>query len=631
MHSIMNPGQPVLAAGAVFANALELYRQGALEQADAGLGEVLELDPTHFDALHLKGVIASRWGQPERAVELIRRAIGRNAAVAAAHRHLGNALRDLGRFEDALDSYTSAIDCRRDFKEAHVNRAMTLLVLRRPAQALADLNRAIALGSDDAQVHLYRGSALIDLQRPAEAAASCEKAIARQPNHPDAYVNGAAALYLLGSYLEAAANCERAIELKGDHAGAHAYRGAALHALRRLDDALRSLDTAIALDPNNAFAHNLRALCLLDLQRPHQALESCERAIALRANLADAHNTRGLALADSLRFEEAVASFGQAIALQPQLSEPYFNQGIGYLRRGDFARGWELYDRRPMIDRAESLGGAARLWDGSQEIAGKTVFTYAEQGLGDTMQFCRYAALLRARGARVVLAVQDGLRSLLRCLGPGIEVVGLGEIPGHLDFHCPLLSLPRAFGTRLDSIPSAVPYLSSDPLRVSVWRERLGTHGRLIGVRWQGSTGRADAGRSFPVRHFEAIARLPHVRLVSLQKGAGSEQLMDLPASWQIEDLGADFEPGGMDAFLDAAAVMECLDLVITSDTSIAHLAGALGRPTWVALKRVPDWRWLLDRGDSPWYPTMRLFRQNRPGDWAGVFDRMHGELAVRR
>jgi tetratricopeptide (TPR) repeat protein len=631
MHSIMNPGQPALAAGAVFANALELYRRGALEQADAALGEVLELDPAHFDALHLKGVIASRRGQPERAVELIRRAIGQNAAVAAAHRHLGNALRDLGRFEEAIDSYTSAIDCRRDFKEAHVNRAMTLLVLRRPAQALADLDRAIALGSDDAQVHLYRGSALIDLQRPAEAAASCEKAIARQPNHPDAYVNRAAALYLLGSYLEAAASGERAIALKGDHAGAHAYRGAALHALRRLDDALTSLDTAIALDPNNAFAHNLRGLCLLDLQRPHQALESCERAIALRADLADAHNTRGLALADSLRFEEALASFNQAIALQPQLPEPYFNQGISYLRRGDFARGWELYDRRPMIDRAESLGGAARLWDGSREIAGKTVFTYAEQGLGDTMQFCRYAALLRARGARVVLAVQDGLRSLLRCLGPGIEVVGLGEIPADLDFHCPLLSLPRAFATRLDSIPAAVPYLTPDPVRVSAWRERLGTHGRLIGVRWQGSTGRADAGRSFPVRHFEAIARLPHVRLVSLQKGAGSEQLLDLPASWRIEDLGADFEPDGVDAFLDAAAVMECLDLVITSDTSIAHLAGALGRPTWVALKRVPDWRWLLDRDDSPWYPTMRLFRQNRPGDWAGVFDRMRGELSVRR
>jgi hypothetical protein len=160
-----------------------------------------------------------------------------------------------------------------------------------------------------------------------------------------------------------------------------------------------------------------------------------------------------------------------------------------------------------------------------------------------------------------------------------------------------------------------------------MWRKRLGAHGRLIGIRWQGSTGRADAGRSFPVRHFEAIARIPGVRLVSLQKGPGSEQLLELPDTWHVEELGAEFEPGGSDAFLDVAAVMECLELVITSDTSIAHLAGALGRPTWLALKHVPDWRWLMDRDDNPWYPTMRLFRQQRPGDWAGVFDHIRCAL----
>ena len=611
----------------VFAHALQLYRQGAFEQADAGLGKLLAMQPTHFDALHLQGLIASRLGQPKRAVELISRAIDQNAAVAAAHRHLGNALRDLGRFEEALASYASAIERRPNFKEAYVNRAMTLLVLRRPAEALADLDRAIALGADDAQVHLYQGTALIDLKRAAEAAMCCERAIRLKPDLADAYVNHASALYLLGSFEEAAADCERAIHLKGDHAGAHAYLGAALHALRRLEDALSSLDAAIALDPQSAFAHNLRALCLLDLQRPQQALESCERAIGLRPDLADAHNTRGLGLTDLLRFEEAETSFDRAIALQPQLSEPYFNLGLVYLRRGDFERGWELYDRRPMIDRGALLGGTARLWDGSQEIAGKTVFTYAEQGLGDTMQFCRYAILLRERGARVVLAVQDALRTLLRGLGPGINVVGLGEDPGDFDFHCPLLSLARAFGTGLDSIPRAIPYLWADPERVSAWRERLRTQGRLIGVRWQGSTGRADAGRSFHARHFEAIAHIPSVRLVSLQKGAGSEQLLELPASIRIEDLGAEFEPEGPDAFLDVAAVMQCLDLVITSDTSIAHLAGALGRPTWVLLKHVPDWRWLLDRDACPWYPTMRLFRQKRPGDWSGVFDLVRDEL----
>jgi hypothetical protein len=274
---------------------------------------------------------------------------------------------------------------------------------------------------------------------------------------------------------------------------------------------------------------------------------------------------------------------------------------------------------------------ARPLWDGGEDIAGKTLLTYAEQGLGDTLQFCRFAPLLAARGARVILAVQDTLRTLLRGLGAGIEVVGFSDIPREFDFHCPLLSLPRVLHKRLDSIPATVPYLRPDPDRVSIWRERLGTHGRLIGIRWQGSTGRADAGRSFPLRHFEPLARIPGIRLISLQKGVGSEQLLELPSQWRVEDLGAAFEPGGGDAFLDVAAVMECLELIITSDTSITHLAGALGRPTWLALKRVPDWRWMLERDDSPWYPTVRCFRQRRTGDWEGVFDRMCRALVEDR
>ncbi len=616
------------AVAAAFARALQLYRQGALEQADARLGELLRVDAGHFDALHLQGVIASRLGQGERAVRLIRSAIAQNSAVAAAHRHLGNALRSLGRCEEALASYSKAIGCRRDFREAYVNRAMTLLVLRRPQEALADLERASALGADDAEVHLYRASALIDLNRPADAASYSERAIARMPDHADAHLNRAIAMYLLGSYAESLTSSERAIQLRQDYADAHAYRGAALYALRRLEDALSSLDAALVLDPRKAMAHNLRALCLLDLQQPREALESCERAIALRADLADTYNTQGLALADLLRFDDALASFERAIVLQPQRSEPHFNKGIRLLQTGEFELGWELYEKRPMAERRFVLDGAPPIWDGACEVAGKTILVHAEQGLGDTIQFCRYALLLRARGARVVLAVQDPLCTLLRTLGAGIEVIGFSQTPGGIDYHCPLLSLPRAFRTRLDDIPAKVPYLSADPARVVQWRERLGNEGRLIGIRWQGSTGRADAGRSFPLRHFAAVARVPGVRLISLQKDAGSEQLLDLGGDWRVEDLGADFEPGGADAFLDVAAVMECMDLIITSDTSIAHLAGALGRPTWVALKRVPDWRWLLDCEHSPWYPTMRLFRQDRAGDWTGVFERMRDELA---
>jgi tetratricopeptide (TPR) repeat protein len=611
----------------LFTRSLDLYRQGAFAESERGLGKLLELDPGHFDALHLCGVLAAQSGRPERAVELIQTAIRTNANVAAAHRHLGNSLCDLGRFEESLASYGRAIALRADFKEAHVNRAMLQLTLCNSAAALADFDRALNLGANDAQVHTMRASALLNLARPAEAIASCDLALACDPHFAFAYINRAAACYVLGYHRQALESADKAVELRPDDSDAHGHRGAALYALHRLDEALDSLDRAILLRPDSASAHNLRALCLLDQQRPRIALESAERASALRPESADAHNTRGLALSELGQFDAAMASFDRAIALQPRLSEPQFNKGLRYLQSGDFERGFELYERRPPADRGAAEGCDASQWDGIGEIAGKRFLTYAEQGLGDTIQFSRYALLLAARGARVVLSVQEGLCALLRSLGSNIEVIGAAERPTDIELQCPLLSLPHLFGTRIETIPAPCPYLQPQPERVARWRERLGSGGRLIGIHWQGGTGRADAGRSFPLRYFAFIAGIPGVRLISLQKGPGTEQLRGLQGDWRAEDLGPQFDPVGAEAFLDAAAVMAALDLVITSDTSIAHLAGALGRPTWVALKQRPDWRWMLEREDNPWYPTMRLFRQPEPGAWAPVFDGMRREL----
>ena len=489
------------AVGALFAHSLDLYRRGALAEADRGLRALLELDPGHFDALHLGGVIAAQSGRPERAVELIQRAIGCNADVAAAHRHLGNSLRELHRFEEALASYARAIALRADFKEAYVNRGMLHLALRNAPAALADFERALALGADDAQVHTGRASALINLARPDEAIASCDLALARDRDFSPAHINRAAACYVLGHHQQALESADRAIGLRPADGQAHGYRGAALHALRRLDEALDTLDRAITLGTDSALAHNLRALCLLDLQRPIIALESAERAATLRPELADAHNTRGLVLAELRQFAAAMASFDRASALQPGISQPQFNKGLQYLQSGDFERGWELYERRPAADR-RTPGGRPDVprWDGIADIAGRTFLTYAEQGLGDTIQFSRYAQLLAARGARVVLSVQDGLRALLRTLGSHIEVIGATARPPDVDLQCPLLSLPHAFGTRIDSIPALCPYLQPQPERVARWRARLKVGSRLIGIHWQGGPGRADAGRSFPPR-----------------------------------------------------------------------------------------------------------------------------------
>jgi hypothetical protein len=266
------------------------------------------------------------------------------------------------------------------------------------------------------------------------------------------------------------------------------------------------------------------------------------------------------------------------------------------------------------------------IWSGQESIRDKTIFVYAEQGLGDTIQFCRYIKMLSDAGVRVLLEVQAALVNLMQSLNCVDEWVSKGQEPPEFDFHCPIMSLPLALKTDLSNIPSRRRYLSAESRRMEIWRKQIGEDGFRVGICWQGSTGKLDAGRSFPLAQLQSLAQIPGLRLISLHKGAGEEQLQGLPEGMRVETPGPHFDVGH-DAFLDTAAVMKCCDLVITSDTAVAHLAGALGVRTWVALKYVPDWRWLLDRDDSPWYPTMRLFRQQSHGDWDGVFSRIGAAL----
>ena len=576
---------PALTADDLCRRALEQLRQGRPEPAYSHLRQAASIDPSHAGVWYLMGCLLS----------------------------------EIGRLAEAIDALGRALALRPDFAEARVSRAMTLARTGRSLDALAELDRAIALGAGNAHVDVMRASLMIDLRRPAEAIDSCRRALQRQPGLPEAHVNLGGALYLSGDYAAAAEACRAALKISPGIASAHAYLGCSLLELEQPGEALPSLTRAVELDPRHAIAHNARALCLMDLGRPADALESCQRAIDAQPHRHDAYNTRGMLQKDP---DRAIADFERAIALKPGAHEPHFNKGAHLLRRGDFEQGWPLYEfrRRPGGHFAGLDPG--RLWNGTEEIAGKRFFSYAEQGLGDTIQFCRYAKLLAALGARVVLAVDDGLVALLGELDPRVTVIGYREGVPEFDRHCALLSLPRAFGTTESTIPGGVPYLSANPGCIASWRDRLGEPaGRRIGIRWQGSTGRVDRGRSFALREFAPLATTAGIELLSLQKGPGSEQL-DLPRDWPVTTLTA-----GLDSFLDTAAVMHLVDLVITSDTSIAHLAGALGRPVWVALQHLPEWRWMLGRDDSPWYPTMRLFRQPRPGDWPAVFAGMRAAL----
>jgi hypothetical protein len=294
------------------------------------------------------------------------------------------------------------------------------------------------------------------------------------------------------------------------------------------------------------------------------------------------------------------------------------------LVRGNFPEGWPLYEWRKRRVAPEAFHALGRPeWSGREDLTGKTLFIEAEQGLGDTIQFCRYAPMAADRGAHVIVTVQPSLVRLLQSLDSRIEIAPVAAIPSAFDYHIPLLSLPGAFGTEVACIPAAIPYLHVDTGQIARMSSRIGGAGFKIGICWQGSY--IAGARSFCLRHLEGISQLPGVRLISLQKGDGIEQLGSRPDAMAVESLGGNFP----EDFAETAAAMETLDLIITCDTSVAHLAGALGRPVWVALRNAPDWRWLLDRQDSPWYPGMRLFRQTAPGDWRGVFAKIEAELEI--
>lgn len=484
---------------------------------------------------------------------------------------------------------------------------------------------------ETADVHNDRGVALERLGRFAEALASYERAVELDPGDAVPCFNRGNALLALGRVDEALEHYDKAILLAPNHVNAHINRGSALLRLHRYDEALAAYTRAAAVKPDCADAFYNQGVALMDLGRQDEAIDRFDQAIALQPRHADAFTNRGNAFKTLGRLEEALASYTQAIALVDDNILARFNKAEVAMSLGDFAEGWPLYESRWAIDDVGLLQRtfSQPLWQGNEPIAGRVVLLHAEQGLGDTLQYCRYAPLLVARGAKVVLEVPRPLVRLLGDLAEGVTIVARGDPLPTFDLHCPLMSVPGRVGTTIQTIPAHVPYLAAEPARVACWRARLPAEGLRIGINWQGNPGGSiDRGRSAPLAEFAPLGRIPGVRLISLQTHHGLDQLAHLLPGMTVETLGDDFD-SGPDAFLDAAAVIMSLDLVISTDTAIVHLAGALGRPVWVALKAVPHWTWMIDREDSPWYPSARLFRQASDGDWRGVFERMARELSV--
>ena len=505
-------------------------------------------------------------------------------------------LHQAGNLKQAERLYRKVLDVRPDYFDALHMLGVVALQSGRHEYAIDLISRALRQNAGVPAAHGNLALALIQQERLQEAIASYERQISLQPECIDAYANMASAQSRLGEHHQALATCDRAIDAQ----------------------------------PNSSLAHLARAVVLKDLERYEECLAACDRAIELQPGSATAWDKRGAALRELGRAGEALDSHARAISLQPDFALAHLHCGMVRLQSGDFERGWRSYEWRARPGGPVTVPGPEQSrWRGEQPLTGSTLLLHSEQGLGDTLQFCRYAKLAEECGARVILSVPRGLQRLMKTLSPTIRIIADTDPLPHFDWHCPLLSLPSAFKTTLTNIPAESRYLYADPERIAHWRHTLGAEGFKVGIAWQGSRLPIDVGRSFPLARFEALALIPGIRLISLQKNAGMEQLASMPPGMKVEDLGSSLDCGP-DSFLDTAAIMESLDLVITSDTSIAHLAGALGRPTWVALKQIPDWRWLLGREDCPWYPSHVLFRQQRRGDWAEVFARMRAALADR-
>jgi hypothetical protein len=558
--------------------------------------------PPHPEALSFLGTLALHQGKPGEGVALLEQSLKLHASQPLVLCNLGAGLRHLGRLGEALACYDRAIALKHDIPDAFCNRALVL----------------------------------IDLERWEEALASCDRAIVLRPGFPEAHNNRGIALQRLRRFEEALTCYDRAIELRPDYAAAYSNRGLALCALGRWEEALASCDRSIALDPGQAIAHNNRGIALQSLQRLDEAMAAYDRAIALQPEYVEAHNNRGFALRILGRGEEARACHDRALALKPDCADALWGKAQLDLSMGAFESGWKLYESRWRIGGRRSANDhfTVPLWLGKEPLAGRRILIHCEQGLGDTVQFCRYVPKVAQLGAHVIFAVQQPLIGVMRTLDGVGELVAEGYAAADLDYHCPLLSLPLAFGTTLETIPGDVPYLRSDSARVAYWKQRLGPRTMFrVGLAWSGGFRPGlpefwslNERRNIPLSKFEPLD-VEGVEFYSLQKGPDAvAQLRELQgASWQgprVIDYTDEFAD-----FAATAALIDNLDLVISVDTSTAHLAAALGKPTWILNRYDSCWRWMLEGSETPWYPTARLFRQTTFGDWDSVIRQVRQEL----
>ena len=653
--------------------ALAYHQNGLLDQAEDLYRDVLRSHPDQADALHLLGVISSQRGDHIDAIKWFGSAIAIDSTNSHFHFNLGVSLEELGHLGEAADrygvagaldirqaeaflnqgnclhrlgdrtgaegAYRRAIAARPQYAAAHSNLGIVLYEMGRVEDALLSHRCAIQLDGMTDRFHFNLGNVLRELNRFEEALESFDCALVLRPDYAAALLNRGGVLMDLGLYGEALGAFEQLIVIQPSNANGHSNRGNALVALRCFGEAIQTFEHAIQLAPADPKIYLNWGNALIAMGEVASAIDLFSRTIAADPEFGETFTNLGAALKAAGKFPEALQQFERAISLEPLLAEAHWNKGITQLLLGDFQDGWRSYEwrwktrdhlrwqqdqRHPVFWKQkgiQELEGALGVT--LERFKGKTILVHCEQGLGDTIQFVRYLPLLADLGARVVFEIPAVLFGLLQGM-PGVsEFVVKGQALPAADFHCPLLSLPLAFQTTLESIPSPGPYLQADPQKIKQWSERLGPQSRpRIGLVWSGNSQHSnDHNRSIP---FELLlSQLPHrFDWVSLQREVREADQLALELHPHIRHFGTELED-----FADTAALCASMDLVISVDTSVAHLSGALGQLTWVLLPSVPDWRWLLDRDDSPWYACVKLYRQTALGKWGPVLQRLSNDL----
>lgn len=547
--------------------------------------------PFNLDQALGEAVTLHRHGQLREAERIYARVLKAAPDHFDALNLLGGIKIQQSQFGEAQRLFAAAVKARPEIAAGWSNLGQAQHALKRPADALQNFDKARALAPDDVDILYQHANALISLNRHREALDELQAVLARKPQHFEARLNSGLTQAALGSP----------------------------------ERALADFDAALALSPAHPVAHFNRGVVLIKLGRYAEAVAANERAIAAAPDYATAWLNRGMALAQLRRFAEAIACYGEVLARRKDNADAYFNRALALLTTGDYRRGFEDYEwrwRRTGTTAPKSRG--RRLWLGEFALAGKAILLHAEQGLGDTIQFARYAPLVAAAGAEVVLEVQPELKSVLARLDGVAAVLARGETAPPFDLHCPLGSLPLALKTELPSVPAPIPYLAADEGRLKKWAAQLDALPRpRIAVAWAGNPAHDnDRNRSIALSTLTPLLAMPF-SFIGIQRELRGEEAAQLAAQPRLTHIG-----GALADFDDSAAVLALCDLLISVDTAPAHLAGAMGRPVWVLVPFAPDWRWTLDGEATPWYPTARIFRQPALGDWDAVIARVAAALA---